>query len=434
MKKFFTSLFLLVAVTATGGDFVNYPNIPGFVGSSGLSNHDWWNDSSLIFWAPINDVNNPLKLYKGIGLFTFSRVHDATHTATFVHPITGIVTITSADQPRIEAQGALFEEGRSNLYTYSEQFNNAVWTAGIVNLTVTPDNAVAPDGTLTADLVVLDNGIGGGPVGYFNRTVSLVAPYSISVYLKYAGKDVLVLQDGSGNGAIFNLTAKTATVIGGVFVSASIQEMSSGWYRCKINYVTGAEANPHFFSYFNTEGDGVSGMYFWGAQLESGVPTSSYIPSVSSIISRNADVLTIPSSGNIDNDAGTLAFDFIPGWNSTDTVGSVVLFDGGLKATYTSVDRKINFTDGINTVSSTALTFSSGVSQKLSFRWGLSGLAIYRNGTELGIGVSYTVFTPNKDFYIGADTASVNQIFSHLINIRSWNKEFTNFEMQSITQ
>lgn len=248
----------------------------------------------LTFHAPFTDPANPLTVYKGSAL-AFARAHDATHTATYLHPTTGLVTVASADQLRIEAQGALFEEAKTNLYTYSEQFNNIAWTAAAANLTVTADNSVAPDGTLTADLVVLDNGVGGGPVGYFNRTVTLVAPYSMSVFLKNAGRDVLVLQDGSGNGAIFNLTAKTATVIGGAFVSASIQQMLSGWYRCKVNYATGANASPHFFSYFNTAGDGVNGMYFWGAQLEAGVPVSSYIPAVAATTTRNADAITFPT-------------------------------------------------------------------------------------------------------------------------------------------
>ena len=51
-----------------------------------------------------------------------------------------------------------FDDGGSgvtNRLTYSEQFDNAVWTK-TAGVTVTPNASLAPDGTVTADSITYD--------------------------------------------------------------------------------------------------------------------------------------------------------------------------------------------------------------------------------------------------------------------------------------
>jgi len=122
-----------------------------------------------------------------------------------------------------------------------------------------------------------------------------------------------------------------------------------------------------------------------------------------------------------------------PGFASTDNVVTATLFAFGLKATYTSADRKINLTDGTNTISTAALTFATGDTIKLAFRYGPSGLLIYKDGAQAATGATYTAFAVNANLYIGTDTSSANAAYSNIKPVRTWNREFSAPEMGTIT-
>ncbi len=86
------------------------------------------------------------------------------YTATTTAPITNYIPqllTAAANVARFEhnpvtreSLGLEIEESRTNLVTYSEQFDNAAWAKS--QLTVTPNVLVAPDGTLSADKIVED--------------------------------------------------------------------------------------------------------------------------------------------------------------------------------------------------------------------------------------------------------------------------------------
>lgn len=192
--------------------------------------------------------------------------------------------------------------GRRNLLTYTEQFDNAAWTVSAASLTVAPNAALAPDGSATADKIIVANGATvNSTATYFYQLVSKSAAsntYTATIYAKAAEYNSVRVRvndnAASANGAVaaWSLVDGTlieAAVAGGTFTSASAGTATSvgnGWYRCSLTFTTATETvlrvRIHPRDTIAVTGDGVRGVLMWGAQLEQSAAATNY-QAVSSI-------------------------------------------------------------------------------------------------------------------------------------------------------
>jgi hypothetical protein len=188
-----------------------------------------------------------------------------------------------------ESLGLLIEEQRTNLLTYSEDFTDGSWVKS--NTTITSNTITAPDGTLTGDKLVETSGAG---VRQLYKTPSLSAvSHSFSAYFKASERYWFKL-NLTGSGAYFDLsTGVIGTIDAGV--TAAMTAVGNGWYRCSIVRTVSAGTNYTEIQLALTNGggsytgDGYSGIFIWGAQLEAGAFPTSYIPTVASQVTRSAD-------------------------------------------------------------------------------------------------------------------------------------------------
>ena len=193
-----------------------------------------------------------------------------------------------------ECLGASIWGARTNLLTYSEQFDNAAWGRSRIS-GVIPNAAIAPDGTLTADKLVEDTQTGAHYV-HNPATFTAGTAFTGSVYFKAAERThgAITLHDGVGFiTTVFDLTAKTVIFLGSG-CTAKCVDQGNGWVRCistltpsvgitsrmQVQSATSASLSASY------TGDGTSGIYIWGAQLEAGSSASPYIPTYATFTSR----------------------------------------------------------------------------------------------------------------------------------------------------
>jgi hypothetical protein len=232
-----------------------------------------------------------------------------------------LIETVATNQPRFdydpisgECKGLLIEESRQNLLTYSEDFSNAVWTKSQSSIITT--SIVAPNGSTTYKLV--ENTVSGA--GHFITQGSITklsnAVLTLTIFAKAAERQYfgLVINSfstgfGSRYGAEFNLgngTASEHDSAQGTYTSGSysITPYPNGWYRCRITCTTSTDAQTQvriftfrdanqWTSSSSYSGDGTSGIYVWGAQLETGAFPTSYIPTTASTVTRSADLASM---------------------------------------------------------------------------------------------------------------------------------------------
>lgn len=256
-------------------------------------------------------ANNEYRVYEPFGLtrktLTEAIATTRTSVATYNSPF-GIAA-AAANVPRIEynpatgeALGLLCEEQRTNLLLWSEQFDNAIWTKN--SSTVTANSTLAPDGTVSADLLLNNS----GQRGFIQQTAtaSATAPHSFSLYVKSAGAKEVRMQTvdaaNSGCRVTFNFDSEliTSQNIGtnGTGHASFVQNLSDGWYKITVVGASTVTGNSRLsqISYAKTsysqpasEEDGTSGIYIWGAQLEAGSFPTSYIKTEGSQVTRSGD-------------------------------------------------------------------------------------------------------------------------------------------------
>jgi hypothetical protein len=188
-------------------------------------------------------------------------------------PLDPRVTFTRGSNATLVDSTGKITYAPANFFTFSEQFDNAAWLKS--NVTITADATTSPDGTVDADLAVPNTTTGTKTVGYQNVAMTAVS-YTMSFYAKPSGYDWVYLREdssGSTRRAYFNVSTGVVGVVS-AGLTASITSVGGGWYRCGITFtgavgtfvagiwVTNANNTP------SLTGDGTSGVFAWGAQLE----------------------------------------------------------------------------------------------------------------------------------------------------------------------
>jgi hypothetical protein len=396
----------------------------------------------------------PLVNYAFADLITFTR----STTATFVGS-NGLIQSAAIDAPRFDFDpvtlaplGLLIEEQRVNLALYSQDASNAAWNK--TRSSITADATTAPDGTLTGDKLVEDT----STTTTHRTSVSAISmtsgtSYTWTIFLKAGERTSAVIAlhtGGAGNAFTTNPTIAVDLLTGALtspsasVTASSAVLFSGGWWRVSVSATattTTSNSPTVFLAESGTTsytGDGTSGLFLWGGQVEAASFPTSYIPTEASTVTRAADNAAI---------TGT---DFTPWFNASEGTFVAQWKQGAVSGTRTVMaanDGTSNQSIRLRTVATDPFftVTNGGVDQADIDAGTVAGTTVYKMAgcyrandfaTVIGGGTvvtdtSGTIPTVNQ-LMLGTSAAS-NYLNGHLRNITYYPTRLTDAQLQALT-
>ena len=255
-------------------------------------------------WVPLTD---DMRLLSGMAPYDLATINDVTlelptKSANFTRSTTasyidksGKMSFADINEPRFEKQGLLMESQCTNLYTNSEEIT------GSSTVITTPNASACPTGEM---LMTKFTESTSNSEHYCNdKGISLTADtfYCYSAYVKDDTANRLVylrVASGSTVGMFFDIKNETVITSGSASnIRGGYERLTGGIYRIWVSFAATTSKSTIFrlqMAKTTTttvyEGDGVSGFYIWGIQVEEGIAPTSYIRnSTDTTTTRTAD-------------------------------------------------------------------------------------------------------------------------------------------------
>ena len=392
------------------------------------------------------------------GRITFTR----NSTATYVGA-NGLIQTAQRNAPRFdhdpetgESLGLLIEEQRTNQFPYSSNISGSGgW--GALNLTLTANQTIAPDGTNTASKVGKDSAA--TEVVYFNDDTSVTSGnvYTQSIFVKASEINYFQITPSTGfptGHQNFDLVNGVLGTSDGTIDDASITPYPNGWYRCSLTVTSNSSATGRMVmgpaesasagrldSVSGSIGDGI---YVWGAQLEVGAFPTSYIPTSASSATRVVDSAYIKDDTGLGS--GVLEYTiYVRGkLNSTENYGGISPALVSLASASTERIRLPHNNVGAVEVYSggtVQASFTIGdigtTERKISLAVKKDDFALSLDGAEASAVTSGNIPTYIDYIFFGISTYDVPPptypSACHIKEFRTYNKRLTNAQLKALT-
>ncbi len=410
----------------------------------------------------------------GAGDFTVTRATNATRVNA-----SGLIESVASGIPRLDyfASGGtvgcpalLVEPAATNTLSGSVSLDTG-WT--ITADTIVTSGIISPSGSTNATLFQATN-----TASRVRQTATLASgsTYTFSCFGKFgalsSGFSLNVFDEnaasyGSGVCQAFNLNEGTlgasgTTGAGFTLQSVGMENYGSGWYRCRMTVLMGyTPTTPRVGFRVGTQiSNGrplsvASGtVNAWGAQLETGSVATSYIPTTTAAVTRNADAIRVSGavSGSIGQTVGTIYCEFAYFGRPSVQSGPIFLRETSLRGLSigTAGVTNINFTSR-NNAGSTSLAIVTGSVQlntyyKVAIAYDangtaaggseVSGVVAYVNGVQTNIGtfrVPDGVLSEFRMFGAPAASADTDPFNGRILAAALYTTRLSNDELAALT-
>jgi hypothetical protein len=378
-------------------------------------------------------------------------------TTAFRTNASGILESVASGVPRLDYPAAggcpslLVEPAATNLLLRSEEFDNASWVAQ--DISVTPNTSISPDGATTGDKIVE---AATTSTHFVAQSLNLIIQnYTFSIYAKQGERQYLCVSASNVGSfsATFDLSA--GTVVGSNnAVSASIQNVGNGWYRCVVvknvtatgssalRIGTGNSATVATAGFVQSyTGDGTSGIFIWGAQVETGSVATSYIPTVAATATRNADVISKTGvSGFIGQTQGTLYAEVLANnFSATNRRVLCISSSANDRIVLSSLIGQQNRYQAVVVTGGsvqaqivTTIDYAENTPIKMAVAYANNDVVFYVNGVQIGTDTSATIPVSNR-VDVGSQIGVEQFINGRIRAAAIYPTRLTNSQLQSLT-
>jgi len=360
---------------------------------------------------------------------TFTRASTGTYFNS-----AGVMQTAATNAPRwdydpatLQLRGLLIEEARTNVCLQSTT-SSAPWAtfgSGATAPTATPNNTIAPDGTMTACRIVMPVVSTGGSLSIYYQSNPLAAQaHTISLYMKGAigGEQVYVCISNQAGNIFYRLPRATLTTSWQRFSFVSPVLTAENW-----SFEIGTDLRDA-----GQAATSAQTIYAWGAQLEAGAFATSHIPTTSAAVTRAVDVATMPTAAWYVAATSTLAIEAMwqtpltvsPGTfqtgvtidNGTNTVNLVRIYRSTLDNTV--APQIVAISAGIYNVTIGSLVPGAVTKVAVAYRSGLQASAL--NGT-LGTGTAAAAVPSGMTtLRFGVIAGNLQMLNGHIRAVRYW--------------
>jgi hypothetical protein len=352
-----------------------------------------------------------------------------------------------ANMPRLNSvaggcSSLKLEPQRTNLLAYSEYFGSSYWNQS--STTISSNATTSPDGYVNASKLVEDTSTGVHKIQALYTFTAV--DYSMSIRIKPNGiTKVSLWIDSASKGTKFDLS--TGTIHSETSSVGKITALPNGWFEIATTAdgTSGTSYNVYLYDdswNVTYTGDGTSGVYIYGAQLEAGSYATSYIPNYGTTagVTRVADTCSGAGSASTFNDSEGVLYAEISAL-ADDLTYRILSISNGTTAEriymqYTSATNTVSVVikNGSTTQANMGYALSDETElAKVAIKYKANDFALWVNGFEVGTDASGTTPTGLSVLSFTDGGGGGNNFYGNVNQLLTFNTALTDTELATLT-